>query len=127
MKDTKCTKEKQETKNKRKTLLLSGEQIFKLLAQAQHFFMLFQQHCKHEHFEGQGMCGVLGSRQVLAGTGEQVVQGQLIGTAQGAPEAGEGGFFLQENLCGGRKGTTHIFTCLSFSKYERKNVILYSV
>jgi hypothetical protein len=64
---------------------LAGEQGFELLADAQHFLMLFQEHRQQEHLEGQGVRGVLGSRQVLAGAGEQVIESQLVGAAQGAP------------------------------------------
>ena len=91
-----------------------GEQVFELLAQAHDLLVLFEQHGEQEHFEGQGVRGVLGGRQVLAGAGEQVIQAELVGSAQGAPEAGEGGFFLQKNLCGGRKGTAHMFVYLAF-------------
>lgn len=48
------------------------------------------------------MRGVLGGGQVLVGAGEEVIQGQLVGAAQGPTEAGKGGLFLLEYDGGGR-------------------------
>ena len=44
---------------------------------------------------------------LAAGGCEQVVQGQLVRTAQGTPEAGEGVLLLQESLGDGWKGAAH--------------------
>jgi hypothetical protein len=84
-------------------------QRFMPLPQAHDLLVFFEQHRKQEDLEGQSMRGVLGSRQVLAGAGEEVVQGQLVRAPQGAPEAGKGGLFLLENDGGGGEGSAHEF------------------
>ena len=69
--------------------------------------MLFQQHREQEHLERQGVTGIRGRSQVLAGRGEQAIQRDLVTPAQGAPEAGEGLLLLQEVLGDGWKGAAH--------------------
>src|SRR3989304_383285 len=87
---------------------LAGKVLLEHLAQAEDLLVFFKQHGKHEDLEWQGMRGKLGGSQVLPRTGEQVIQGQLVGAAQGTAEAGKGGLLLQEGLGGRRKGASHI-------------------
>ena len=69
--------------------------------------MLLQQHGQQESLERQGMRGIAGCGDVLVSGGEQVVQGDLVRTAQGPPEAGEGGLFLEKFLGDGWKSAAH--------------------
>jgi hypothetical protein len=45
---------------------------------------------------------------MLVSGGEQVIQGDLVRTAQGPPETGEGSLFLEKFLGDGRKGAAHV-------------------
>ena len=89
---------------------ISGRQaqfFIHLLAQEHDLLVLLQQHGQQESLERQGMRGVAGRGDMLVSGGEQVVQGDLVRTAQGPPEAGEGGLFLEKFLGDGGKGAAH--------------------
>src|ERR1700690_1773717 len=89
---------------------ISGRQaqlFIHLLSQEHDLLVLLQQHGQQEGLERQGVRGVASRGDVLVSGGEQVVQGDLVRTTQGPPEAGEGGLFLKKFLGDGWKSAAH--------------------
>jgi hypothetical protein len=82
-------------------------QFIHLLAEAHHFLVLLEKHREKEDLEGQDVSGICGSGKVLAGSGKEIIQGNLVRTAQRSPKTGKRGIGLIELLRYGGKSATH--------------------
>jgi hypothetical protein len=78
----------------RLTLFLRHQKSMNLVLQSHRFFVFLQKHRQQEYLELQRVCGILRRGCVLTHCGEQIIQRQLVGPSQRAPEPPKGRFFI---------------------------------
>jgi hypothetical protein len=61
---------------------------------------LLEEHGQQDGLERQGVIGLADGGRVLAGVGEEGVKKALVLPPEGAPEVGEGGLLVKDDLVG---------------------------
>jgi hypothetical protein len=75
--------------------------------QAHELLVLLDEHGQEHDLEGQEVRSIGGGGQMAAGSGQEIIEGDLVFAAQGAPEADERLLLGQEGLGDGGKRAAH--------------------
>ena len=102
----------------RPRVLALTSSFFQDQAQALQLAGLLEQHGQQDGLEGQGVVGLADGGRVLAGGGEEGVEGALVLAAQGAAKLGERGLLVENDLVGGGKCAANGNYELRITNYE---------